>query len=261
MNKDIISQNLTSITKKNVEWTTNEWGNSFGWLRLKHPGIIIEVAKYLATQQARLCTMTAYADKRSDPHKRRSLAYHFVIGSTLLTITTPLYNLSTYEPLPVSSITPWFRNADWNEREFHEMFNIQVVGHPNPKRLFLDERVDTGIMEQLIPFSAMVHSASTTALWERVMASKAALTIEEGREAVLATRKAESGTPSDDGTLRITFPQDTESLARVEMPAPVATAATASSAATSQKANNTTTPSNSPAQKPAADAKAPVDEA
>ena len=152
-------------------WTFDFSGNSFGWLQLPSPDLLAKVAEALAGK-VRLCTITPYAEERDDEKKRRSVAYHFTSGQVVLTVLVPLYDPESEKKLPVPSITPWFRNADWNEREFHEMFNIELIGHPNPKRLFLDERLDAGIMTKLIPFSAMANSAGTKTLWEQIMGAK-----------------------------------------------------------------------------------------
>lgn len=162
---------LLAATGLEPEWTHDAGRNSFGWLRLPSPDLLLPAAKALSGK-VRLCAITPYAQERDDEKKRRCIAYHFADGNVLLTLTIPLYDPETAEALPVPSITPWFRNADWNEREFHEMFGIEVLGHPDLKRLFLDERLDAGIMAQLIPFSAMANSAGTKTLWEQIMAAK-----------------------------------------------------------------------------------------
>ena len=162
---------VQKVTGIEPQWTFDVRGNSFGWLQLPSPALLAKVAEALAGK-VRLCTITPYAEERDDEKKRRSMAYHFASGSVMLTVNIPLFDPETLEKLPVPSITPWFRNADWNEREFHEMFNIELQGHPNLKRLFLDERLDAGVMTRLIPFSAMANSAGTKTLWEQIMAAK-----------------------------------------------------------------------------------------
>ena len=162
---------LERITGSSPAWTTNAYGNHFAWLHLEHPSGLRDLAKNLAGN-VRLCTITAYAEERDDTNKRRRIAYHFASGDTVVTVTVPIYDQETLQKLPVPSITPWFHNADWHEREFHEMFDIDLQGHPNPKRLFLDERLDAGIMSKLIPFSAMANSAGTNTLWERILEAK-----------------------------------------------------------------------------------------
>ncbi len=172
MNKDALSACLHEATGLSPSWTADVRGNPFGWLRVAEPSQLEDAAKALAGLGVRLCTITAYAELRDDAEKRRAIAYHFTLQDTMLTVTVPLYHADTLEKRAAPSITPWFRNADWNEREFMEMFNIEISGHPNPKRLFLDERIDAGIMTKLVPFSAMVNGASSQTLWERVMQAK-----------------------------------------------------------------------------------------
>ena len=50
-----------------------------------------------------------------------------------------------------------------------ELYDITVVGHPNPRRLFIDESIDSAVLQRYIPYSAMVNAASTKTLWENIM--------------------------------------------------------------------------------------------
>lgn len=168
---ETLHQALLDATGLETKWTTDVRANLFGWLPLERPDQLKDAARAL-DGKVRLCTITAYALARDDADKRRRIAYHFAIGDTTLTVSIPLFDPETNAKLPVPSITPWFRNADWNEREFREMYNIEIPDHPNPKRLFLDERLDAGIMTKLIPFSAMANSAGTNMLWERILEAK-----------------------------------------------------------------------------------------
>lgn len=187
-------------------WTRDAYGNCFGWLRLPHPDRLEEAAKALAGRKARLCTISAYAEQRDDRDKKRSIAYHFSLGPLLFTLSVRIYDPESLAGIPVPSITPWFRNADWNEREFREMFNIEITGHPDPRRLFLDERLDAGIMTSLIPFSAMLHSAGSQDLWERVMAEKAGLIPQDPAAPVIepAFTPVEQEPPAPDSAERAT---------------------------------------------------------
>lgn len=168
---ETLHQALLDATGLETKWTADVRANLFGWLPLERPDQLKDAAQALSGK-VRLCTITAYALARDDADKRRRIAYHFAVGDTTLTVSIPLFDPETNAKLPVPSITPWFRNADWNEREFREMYNIDIPDHPNPRRLFLDERLDAGIMTKLIPFSAMANSAGTNMLWERILEAK-----------------------------------------------------------------------------------------
>lgn len=151
-----------------VTWTQDVKGNRFGWVRLAEPALLTKAAVALAGVKARLATVTAYDPVREQGRPRLEIAYHFVLAECMFTVAVALDEAKPTVP----SITPQFRNADWNEREFMEMYAISVEGHPNPKRLFLDESLDKGIMNQIIPLSTMMNGASTQDLWERIMAGR-----------------------------------------------------------------------------------------
>ena len=82
-----------------------------------------------------------------------------------VTVTVPLDPAENSVP----TITPWFRNADWNEREFAELFDVHVDGNTNPKRLFLDPEIDEGILNEVIPLTIIMNGACTKDMWERIM--------------------------------------------------------------------------------------------
>lgn len=93
------------------------------------------------------------------------LAYHFDLDGHTLTVQVFL----PAGAAEVASLTPLFRNADWCERDFMENYSIRVVGHPDPRRLFLDPSIEPAALERLIPFSTLVNAASTKALWEKII--------------------------------------------------------------------------------------------
>ena len=60
--------------------------------------------------------------------------YHFWLGRGVT-----LEVLCQKEGADLPSLTPQMPAADWYEREVHEMFGVQFVGHPNLKPLFLPD--------------------------------------------------------------------------------------------------------------------------
>jgi NADH:ubiquinone oxidoreductase 27 kD subunit len=147
-----------------VHWTSDANGNAFGWVKLCDPMTLRGIAPNLAEIGARLMAITAYRNDKFGRMEGHEIAYHFDLDGVVVTVTTCLHGA----PLKVPSITPWFKNADWHEREFAELYDIEVEDHPNPRRLFLDSKLDAGILDRLIPLSTMMNGASTTTLWEKV---------------------------------------------------------------------------------------------
>ncbi len=143
-------------------------GNRFHWFRLGSPGDLPAAARLLAARGARLCTVTAYDPRREHDHPRHEVAYHFDCGGVLVTVTAAL---DEGEPR-VPSIMTEFTNADWNERELAELYGIQVTDRPTPARLFLDESLERGAMDRVIPVSVLMNGASSSTLWERIMGER-----------------------------------------------------------------------------------------
>ena len=169
--KQAVATAVTSVLGADaLTWTSDVQGNDFGWVRPCPPEGLVSLAPLLAASDARLTTVTAYRNDKigrmeQDGHE---LAYHFDLDGLVLTVSVCLPD----NPPRVPSITPWFKNADWNEREFAELYGIVLVDHPNPRRLFLDAGLDGAILDRLVPLSTMMNGASTSTLWEKVFAGK-----------------------------------------------------------------------------------------
>lgn len=150
-----------------VRCTTDFVGNIFHWFRMDRPRHIVPAAQLLKDCGARLSTTTAYMRHHlSDPVQE--VCYHFELDGVLYNVTVML----DAEWPAVPSITPIYKNADWHEREMMELYAVQVTGHPNPRRLFLDETIDEGIMGEAVPLSIMMNGACTIDLWERIMKTR-----------------------------------------------------------------------------------------
>lgn len=149
-----------------MNWQVDVKGAVWGQCKLSDPKTIVQIALIVATFKGRLMTITPYLHGADENKKVLSIAYHFDIQGVTITCTISLAN-SLRE---VQSITPILKSADWNEREMQEMYNVQVVDHPNPNRLFLDDRLNLSD-HTMVPLSEAMSGASTQTLWERVMAS------------------------------------------------------------------------------------------
>ncbi|SJZ66340.1 NADH-quinone oxidoreductase subunit C [Consotaella salsifontis] len=92
------------------------------------------------------------------------LDYHFDLAGDALTVVALVAQGSS-----IASLTPVYRTADWPEREIMELYGLRIVGHPDPRRLFLDKSIEPAVLERLIPFSTLTNATSTSDLWSKVM--------------------------------------------------------------------------------------------
>ncbi len=152
-----------------IDWKSDYKGVKTGWCKLPESAQLLAAAEVIARMGGRLSTVTAYLAEKYLVQGRREIAYHFDLDGTTLTLTIEL----PLEKAQVPSLTPLFRNADWNEREFMELYDIEVIGHPDPRRLFLDETIEPAVFERLIPYSTLTNGAGSQTLWEAVMARSA----------------------------------------------------------------------------------------
>lgn len=176
---------------------TDAKGVAVAWCSLADKADLFSVAGALKKIGARLSTMSFFQPLPPEPEEEESdttaedgampaepephrafggtvidgstyqLLYHFDLDGDTLTVVIFVPAQET-----VQSLTPLYRNADWNERELMELYAIRVDGHPNPKRLFVDESIDGAVLERLIPYSTLVNSATTKALWDKIIGDK-----------------------------------------------------------------------------------------
>lgn len=152
---------------KNVQHTEDKFGNAYHWFLLAAPDLVLDAAKILHKAGARLAIIAAYNAGQKDGAMHNA-CYEFVLGGVVYSVTA---HMDGQHPA-VPSITPLFANADWHEREMMELYGIKVVDQPNPKRLFLDEELDKGLLGELVPLSVVMNGASSQDLWERILASR-----------------------------------------------------------------------------------------
>lgn len=155
--------------KDAVRYTTDSFGNGYGWYLLNSPALIVNAADILKRAGARLAIIAAY-NPGNERNRMRNACYEFVLGGVVYSCTVAM----NAENPTVPSITPIFANADWHEREMMELFGVHVAGHPDPRRLFLDEELDKGLMGQIVPLSVMMNGASSADLWERILSAREA---------------------------------------------------------------------------------------
>lgn len=185
---DSLESCLATATQSGIQFaaTTDAKSVSTAWCKLASKDDLLAAATFLKGIEARLSTISILQPKApaSPPPKEGEtpvaptffggvasdgktfeINYHFDLNGDTVTLVV-------YVPFggEVVSLTPLFRCADWPERELMELYSIVVHGHPDPRRLFIDPAIDGAVLERLIPFSALVNSATTKGLWEKILA-------------------------------------------------------------------------------------------
>lgn len=153
-----------------VKLGSDMYGNAQHWFELSSPSQLTAAAAALKDRSARLSLISGYSRAGQPDAAERPFAacYNFVLDGVLYNLTV---TLSKREPA-VPTITPWFANADWHEREMMELVGITVANQPNPNRLFLDASLDAGVLDQLVPLSVMMNGACTRDIWEHILSSR-----------------------------------------------------------------------------------------
>ncbi|MEZ7195219.1 NADH-quinone oxidoreductase subunit C [Pseudodesulfovibrio karagichevae] len=157
------------LTGMDIAITSDSNGNQFGWTYVTSAQALRQASLSLANNGARLCTITAFNEDKFAEGSDMELVYNFDLDGAVLSLCIRL----TPEACTIPSIVDHFPNADWHEREFAELFDIELTGREKPERLFLDPCIDTGIFHRLIPLSSMMNGATTKQLWETIFAETA----------------------------------------------------------------------------------------
>ena len=185
---DDFEARLQAVAPSGLQYSckTDAKGVTCAWSRLASKDDLLPVAALLKDAQARLSTITILQPKAppapapkegetpvvptffggvANDGKTFEISYHFDVDGDTLTVVV-------YVPHggEVDSLTPLYRCADWPERELMELYSVVVHAHPDPRRLFIDPAIDGAVLERLIPFSALVNSATTKGLWEQILA-------------------------------------------------------------------------------------------
>ena len=148
-----------------MDLRTSPDGLATAWLHLADPGDLPTLAARLKNVGGRLATTTVCRPDAKAHPDRHEIAYHLLLEGLPVTI-----KLTLEKDQAAPSITSIFANADWEEREMMELSGIRIGGHPNPRRLFLDESIEAGVFDRYVPFSEMTNLANADAVWARIRA-------------------------------------------------------------------------------------------
>ncbi len=131
------------------------------WCELKNEEELLHVSQVFQNLPARICTITCYKEEVG-----HEIVYHFDIEGKIVNLKLHVKKNC------VESITPYFKSADWTERELSEMYGIELKNHPNPQRLFLDEKIKESVLDEYISLSNAMNGKMTQSLWNKVKQSK-----------------------------------------------------------------------------------------
>jgi NADH-quinone oxidoreductase subunit C len=94
---------------------------------------LLDVAKFLHQEHgARLCTASGV-----DTRWGVEILYHFSLDPMGKIVTLKV--LAEKPSLQAESVGSFLPAANWIEREIHEMFGVEFVGHPDMRRLLLPD--------------------------------------------------------------------------------------------------------------------------
>jgi Ni,Fe-hydrogenase III component G len=157
-------KNLTQVIGESFSFSLKKDKKNVAssWCRLDNASDIKAVALFMQKIDGRLITITASNIKND----LKEIVYHFDLHGECCNIVVNI------DDNKIDSITPILKTADWTERELKELYDVEVIGHPNPQRLFLDETIEEGVMNNYISLSEAMNGASTQTIWEKILNSK-----------------------------------------------------------------------------------------
>lgn len=146
-----------------LSFRANPSGLTSAWLAFDANRDFLRFAEALSAAGGRLATITVYRPDAVNARQTHEIAYHLLLEG--MTITA---KLSVPAGQALLSVTPVFANAGWEEREIMELSGIAIDGHPDPRRIFLDESIEAGVFDRYVPYSEITNAANHEAVWERI---------------------------------------------------------------------------------------------
>lgn len=133
--QDMLQYICLNFSKQDVEKYSIEFNQPILYVvRSVLPKIISFIKEDAELQFDMLMDMTAiHYPEKNEPFQ---IMYHFYSSKLKQRLT--IYTSST-EDLPLQSISNICLNADWYEREIHEMYGILFDYHPDFRTLFLTD--------------------------------------------------------------------------------------------------------------------------
>jgi NADH:ubiquinone oxidoreductase subunit C len=99
---------------------------------------VTQMAKLALDLGMRLSTITAIALENGETR----LVYHFIVGSDVVNIKVRTRGNS------IPSITPVLPSASWIEREIHDLYAVEFLGHPHLDRFIRPPELPVGFFRE-----------------------------------------------------------------------------------------------------------------
>lgn len=99
---------------------------------------VVGMARVMQQLEARLSTISAVALGNGETR----LIYHYAIKNQAANISTTTTGNS------IASLTVVTPAAGWIEREIHDLYSVEFVGHPNLERLVLPVQLANGLFRE-----------------------------------------------------------------------------------------------------------------
>ncbi len=97
-----------------------------------------EMARLMLRLEARLSTMSGVALENGET----AIIYHYALGGTALNFRAETHSGKINS---IAGITP---AADWIEREIHDLYSVEFIGHPNLTRLIRPPELEQGFFRE-----------------------------------------------------------------------------------------------------------------
>ena len=104
------------------------------------PKSIVKVATYIFKNLGARFNIASGLDAR----RHLEILYHFTIEEINLLISLRV-KLPKDGKIEIDSLAPFFKAANWIEREMNEMLGIDFKGHPDMRRLLLSDDWPEGV--------------------------------------------------------------------------------------------------------------------
>ncbi|MCD6119049.1 NADH-quinone oxidoreductase subunit C [bacterium] len=125
-----------------------------------------------------------------------TLVYH--IASLTHNHTVTVFVPLSEDALVVQSLTPVFSAANWQEREVYDMFGVRFEGHPDHRRILLEDTFDFYPLRKNFILDPAVNLRNIKEREDEMLKKILAASEEKAKPAAASSEKSASSSKSDD---------------------------------------------------------------